>query len=280
MDFWLIKDGEKTGPIPDYEIRSRISMKELDADSRVWHEGLAEWTRLGELERFKNEFQATDQPVVPPDLPREYVERAKAAEEEAKEKPKRYIVRRFWARWTDLSVYSALWWLGMYYAGQDIGAVISNPWLLLPMYVPWFLIEAWMLQKIGTTPGKWLMGLRVVNDDDSLLTLRPAIWRSIRVMITGVGFGWPLLSILCQAMSLFTTRRLGKPIWDFLGKHKVVAKRQNPLKIIAMIVFFAAAVQLQMAVRGPHERDALLKEYPKMEKYFDGSEGWYLPVRK
>ncbi|WP_411827726.1 RDD family protein [Luteolibacter sp. AS25] len=278
MDFWLITNGEKSGPFPDYVVRTRISHGDLDADSRIWYEGLPEWTKIGESEIFKGEFPE-EKGKLPPQLPPEYLKRAEAAKS-SEPKPKKYLVRRFWARWLDLSVYASIWWLGMYVAGQDIGAAIENSWLLLPMYLPWFMYEAWLLHQFGTTPGKWLMSLKVVNEDDGKLSLKAGIWRSIRVMISGIGFGWPLLSVLCQSMSWFTTRRIGKPIWDFLGQHKVVAGPLNPFRVVFLVVGFAAAFQLQMAVRGPHERENILKQHPQMEQYLDKGDGWYFPVRK
>ncbi len=223
-------------------------------------------------------------------LPREYLERAgalrdKKAAETSGEEPtdkggKKYLMRRFWARWMDLTCYCALWWLGMYLVGQDIRAAIENPWLFLIIYLPWFIFEAFLIHKFGTTPGKWLLGIRVVNEDGSSLSLKQGIWRSLRVMVTGVGFGWGLLALFCQLMSWTTTRRIGKPVWDFIGKHRLEVKPVNPLGILVVIGLFIAAMQLQMAVRFPHERERMLKQFPQMEKYLQKESVYQFPVKK
>ncbi|MBC7981196.1 MAG: RDD family protein [Armatimonadetes bacterium] len=277
MEIWLIRNGEKSGPYPDYEIRSRIEHEELESDAKVWHDGLTEWTEIGKLDLFRDEFGKKSEAPQPPPLPKAVVERGASAVVEAK--PKRYLARRFWARWLDLTTYAAVWWLAMYLAGRDIGAAIQNPWMLLPMYLPWFALESWAIHRFGRTFGKWLMGLRVENDDGSMLSLKAAVWRSVRVMVTGIGFGWGLLSLLCQGMSWFTTKRIGKPIWDYLGKHKVTAEPASPFKIGAMVMLFIGAAQLQMAVRGPHEEKIMIEAFPQYKEFFQRGNGWYFPVK-
>ena len=276
MEIWLIVNGTRSGPYPDYEIRSRIEHGEITSDEIVWHEGLPAWTPVGELELFRNsiEQQQLASAAIPPPLPEAYIEASAGA------KPKAHLARRFWARWTDLTVYSGLWWLGMYLGGRDIGSAIGNAWLLLPMFLPWFAVEVWLIHSFGTTPGKWLMGLRVSNEDGSLLTLKEAIWRSLRIMITGIGFGWGLLTILCQTMSWFTTRRLGKPIWDYMGNHKVEADPIKPLRTAALVVVFIGAFQLQAAVRGPHEEKRFVEQFPQFKEILEQNDGWHFPVRK
>ena len=276
MEIWLIINGKRSGPYPDYEIRSRIEHGQMTSEEMVWHEGLPEWTPVGELELFRNSLEQQEQEptVVPPPLPKDYMEATAVA------KPKAHLARRFWARWTDLTLYSAFWWLGMYLGGRDIGSAIGNLWLLISMFLPWFAIEAWLIHRFGTTPGKWLMGLKVSNEDGSPLALKESMWRALRVMITGIGFGWGLLAILCQTMSWFTTRRLGKPIWDYMGNHKVEAEPLNPFRTVALIVVFIGAAQLQMAVRGPHEEKIMVEQFPQYKEFFERSDKWYFPVRK
>ena len=278
MEIWLIKGGKKSGPYHDYEIREKIGHKELDGDEVAWHEGLPSWTKLSKIDIFSQEFEASEDPIQPPQLPKEYLDKINAPGQ-GPEKPKRYLARRFWARWMDLVLYSAVWWLVMYAVGRDIEAAIRNPWLQLSDYVPWFVLEAWLIHRFGSTPGKWLMGLSVRNEDGSILDLKPSIWRSLRVLITGIGFGWGLLMVLCQGMSWFTTKRLGKPIWDHIGGHKIVTVPLKPIKIITLILLFFVAAQLQMAVRGPFEEKIVTDAYPNLKEFFENGNQWYFPVK-
>ncbi|MBG7607938.1 MAG: RDD family protein [Verrucomicrobia bacterium] len=279
MDFWIIRDGEKIGPYPDYEIRSKIQHGDLERDSRVWSEGLEGWTKLDGMDLFREEFEKRDprsepDPApVPPPLPMA----APAPTDTVK--PKAYMMYRFWARWLDLTVYGSLWWLGLYFSGRDIGAVLGSIWMLLPMYIPWFVLESWLLHKYGTTPGKWLMGLRVLNEDGSLLTLPAATKRSLRVLVSGIGFGWNYLALICQLMSWFTTRRIGKPIWDYLGEHKVVAKPIIPLKIAVLVCVFVVSMFLRLAIQGRHIEKIIVENNPEMKQYYEVWHWIYLPDR-
>lgn len=279
MDYWIIREGEKAGPYPDYEIRSKIQHGDLEKDSRVWSVGLNGWTKLEDMESFREEFGKRDpRSETPPPLPEPEEVNAEQASDSAV-KPRSYIARRFWARWLDLTAYGSLWWLAMYFSGRDIGAALNNVWVLLPMYVPWFVLESWLLHKYGTTPGKWLMGLRVRNEDGSLLTLSAAIKRSLRVLVSGIGFGWQFLSAICQLMSWFTTRRIGKPIWDYLGEHKVVAQPVVPAKIAVMVLVFAISLFLRFAVQGRHIEKALVASRPETKEQYESWRWMYFPTR-
>ena len=114
MDIWIIRDGEKTGPIHDFEVRRKIEAGELPATTPAWHEGLAAWKPLGR-----------NRPLHPRVRTRPSTAAA-AAECRSRIKPAAAaaaandlsIVRRFWARWFDLYLFAGFWWLGMWAAGQ------------------------------------------------------------------------------------------------------------------------------------------------------------------
>src|SRR5687768_13886404 len=101
MDIWIIRNGEKYGPIPDYDVRRKIEAGDLTADTPAWHEGLPAWVPIRMIPLFENEFNAPPpvapepvtaaptRPIVPPPIP---------------EKPK--LIRRFWARWLDIFLYA------------------------------------------------------------------------------------------------------------------------------------------------------------------------------
>lgn len=275
MDIWRIVGGKRSGPYPDYEIRGMIEQGGMEADERVWHEGLDEWVRVDQVGIFKEIFEKKAM-VKPPPLPKEPVELGEGA---VLVKTKIHLTRRFFARWMDLFVYGALWWLALYFGGRDLGVASMNPWLMFIMYIPWFVLEAWLIHRFGTTPGKWLMGLSVSNDDGSALSLKESIWRSMRVLVTGIGFGWRWLSPLCQTMSWFTARRIGKPVWDYLGGHKVTATELNPFKLMGLIGGFFAAMMLQFAILGPYMEKVVVEQHPGMAKDYELWHKFYLPKR-
>ena len=266
MDIWIILDGEKAGPIHDFEIRRKIETRELPATTPAWHEGLDAWKPLIEIDLFTREFEIAVIPPpadkLPPPLPK-----------------KTAYIRRFWARWFDLYLYTGLWWFAMWAAGQDIKAALLNPWLMFFHCVPWFALEALLIHKFRTTPGKWLLGLQVVNNDSSQLDLAASIRRSLRVMFSGVGFGWGLLAVFCQALSLFTAKRLGTPLWDLRGGHQVVINSLCPVRIVVLICLFVGALQLQMIVVSPYLFEMAGKSFPSIKEQYEKNPPWHLPER-
>jgi uncharacterized RDD family membrane protein YckC len=287
MDVWIIRDGEKCGPFHDFEIRRKISDEELPPTTPAWHEGLDAWKPLVEIELFRREFERLPQADEPRFEPPDARRAPGAPESDPTDAPptppplpvKPHYLRRFWARWFDLSLYSGVWWLAMWAAGQNIEAALRNPWVMFFQYVPWFVLEALLLQHHATTPGKWLLGLRVVNLDATRLDLAAATRRSMRVLFTGIGFGWGLLAIFCQAMSYFVAKRLGSPLWDHSGGHRVEAAPVPPLRVATFAMLFFGAIHLQLIVISPYLLEEAGKTFPAIKKAYEENPPWHLPER-
>jgi len=279
MDIWIIQNGEKSGPIHDFEVRKKIEAGELSADTPAWHEGLNAWRPLGEIDLFAREF----------DLPGHHPEDFQSSfEDDTEPEPdappplpgETHMIRRFWARWFDLYLFAGFWWLGMWAAGRDIGETLNNPWIILFQYIPWFVLETILLHRLGSTPGKWLLGIRVFNDDGSLLNLKQATLRSSRVLFLGIGFGWGILALICQIMAYFTTRKLGRPLWDHSGGHRLETTPLNPLRIVAYVIGLFAALQLQMIVVAPYVMENMKKTFPAFGEHFEKNPPWHLPQKR
>lgn len=262
MDFWLIRNGEKTGPLPDYEIRSKIEAGELGPDDPAWSEGMPNWVPLKTIALFSEVFERPSEdldvefptPSSPPPLP---------------EKPAVY--RRFWARWFDLIAYGALWWLGMWSSGNDLKALMVSQWLLVLHLVPWFLIESMLIHHFGTTPGKALMNLSVVNIDGSRLTYGQSLRRSFQVMVVGIGFGIGLISPLFQILSWFTVRKIGTTLWDRSGGHQVKAGPISVWKVSVLVIGLFIALQIEGSVLAPVFVEILGKDYPWLKEAYEKS---------
>ena len=281
MDIWIIRNGEKNGPIHDYEARRRIQAGELPRDTPAWHEGLDGWRPLCEMAIFKDDFDWVqlgdldggsslddeDEALLaagaaPPPLPTAPV-----------------LGRRFWARWLDIHVYIAVWWLGMWSSGRNVEAVFGNLWIMAGQLVPWFIAESILIHHFGTTPGKWLLGLRVVNVNGTPLSLSAATLRSFRILVGGIGFGWSLLAVFCQTLSYFTAKRLGSALWDHAGGHRVEARPLVVWRLIAAACIFFAALQLQMAVIAPYVFKNAAETFPFLKEELEKNPPWHLPPR-
>ncbi len=279
MHIWLIKNGEKHGPHPDFHIRQGIENGQYDADTPAWHEGLSEWTTLGEMALFKSalgtpapeESRRADEPdetnqteiPTPPPAPTENL----------------HLARRFWARWLDLQLYIAAWWLFLYFTNRDVGAIFANPWMLLVQLLPWLPIEAMLIHHHGTTPGKWLLGIRVRNDDGSPLSGRQSIVRTLRVLVAGIGLNWGVISPLCQAVSFWLARRLGRSLWDHMGGHRVEFTPIRGTRYLAVIGIIYLSFQLQFAVLAPYVIPIYQEQFPTLREHFEKNPPRHLPPR-
>ena len=259
MDFWLIRNGEKSGPLPDYEIRSKIESGELGPDDPAWSEGMPGWMPLKSIALFSEFF----------DRPIEAVETPPPGEAPPPLPDPPAVYRRFWARWFDLFVYGALWWLAMWSSGNDLKALLVSPWLLVLHLVPWFLMETMMIHHFGATPGKALLGLSVVNLDGSRLSYGQSLRRAFRVMFAGIGFGLTLISPICQLMSWFTVRRIGCTLWDRAGGHRVKVMPLSGVKVSALVLGLFVALQVEGSVLAPVVLEMMAKDYPELKAFYD-----------
>jgi len=280
MEIWIVQNGEKVGPIHDYEVRRKIEAGELTRDIPAWHEGLDAWRPLGEIALFKDEFDWVHLGDLDATPTPEEEELAMPGVARPPLSPSGQMLgRRFWARWLDIHVYIALWWLCMWASGRNIESVLGNIWIMVVQLVPWFIVESILIHRFGATPGKWLLGMRVANIDGTPLNLAAATLRSFRVLVGGIGFGWSLLALFCQALSFFTARRLGNPLWDQAGGHRVQAKPLVAWRIITVICIFFAALQLQMAVIAPYVLKSAAETFPFLKEELEKNPPWHLPPR-
>lgn len=103
--------------------------------------------------------------------------------------------RRFFARGIDLSLYGLIWlMLALWGFRLNPDAQIGWVWSVLCSYVAWaldFVFEPLLLHFWGATPGKWVFGLSVRDEDGHKLSVRTAFARTWGVFCTGMGWGAP-----------------------------------------------------------------------------------------
>ena len=282
MDIWIIRNGEKVGPIHDYEARRRIQAGELAHETPAWHEGLDTWRPLCEMAIFKDDcnwVQLGDLDSGPTHEEEEAALLAAAGSSPPPLPTPPVLGRRFWARWLDIHVYIAVWWLCMWISGRNIDAAFGNLWIMAGQLVPWFIAESILIHNYATTPGKWLLGLRVVNTNGSRLSLSAATVRSFRILVGGIGFGWALLAVFCQALSYFTAKRLGNALWDHAAGHRVESQPLAAWRIVTAVCIFFAALQLQMAVISPYVFKNAAEAFPFLKEELEKNPPWHLPPR-
>lgn len=105
-------------------------------------------------------------------------------------------VRRYIARSFDLLLCLLPWYLVLQAAGVDPKARLTSIWLSILGMVTMLVLEPLLLHLFGTTPGKWLMGLRVTDENGQRLPLAAAWRRTWRALWYGYGCFIPVYSIV------------------------------------------------------------------------------------
>lgn len=103
---------------------------------------------------------------------------------------------------------------------------VENPIIAnVVLYLIWLPAETLLLSLFGTTPAKWLFGIRIEHPGGNLLSLAEALNRSFLVFVQGVGFGILFVALFTQ---LFAYRRLtktGTTLWDTSTNAVVLHKK-------------------------------------------------------
>lgn len=279
MNIWIIVNGEKQGPFADFEIRKKIQKSEVGPDTAAWHDGMAKWTPLVEISLFEREFGREEEE--PKACKSSVFDRIPAKQEKPvnTESALRnsFWMRRFWARWLDMHVLSGIVWLVLYFTNVDVGAAFRNPWLLLIIYLPWVPVESYLLARFQATPGKWLLGLRVVNADGTSMDSRRSMRRALRVYFLGVGMGWGIVSLICQSLAFFFVRANGRALWDLEGNTVVESKPWKWQRLPLFIIAYILAVQMQWIVVAPYWMEDVTKRYPKWSEWIKNTPPQHLP---
>jgi uncharacterized RDD family membrane protein YckC len=136
---------------------------------------------------------------------------------------------RFLARSIDGIVFASM--LGY------IGAfrLFQHPAAGWPVYIfagtlLWAFVEANLLSSIGTTPGKWLLGIRVITCQGSRPALLGAFKRSIGVWWYGLGAGFVPVMPVIMAVNCARLMKHRPMRWDRTGRFFVIFDPRGYLK--------------------------------------------------
>lgn len=120
---------------------------------------------------------------------------------------------RFFARCIDYALYLSFFYLVVYAMGIEFELLLMPGSYLV--WLPCAIIEGFYLSRLGTTPGKALMGIRlsVFGDVERIGVLRGTI-RALLVFILGCGMMFFPLAVTMGILTLWVLRRRGITSWD------------------------------------------------------------------
>ena len=241
MEFWIIENGEKRGPFPDYTLREMIRDEKVTASTKVWHEGAEGWSEAREIGILRREFEKAEENsepklITPPPMPQRV--------------DWGIMWRRLGARWLDVSLSMLLFVSVARVAGISLkvesGDEISG-WVIIIQFVPALIFEGILTHLFAKTPGKWLMGLSVETREGGRLALGASVMRSMRVWVLGLGMAIGPLMLIGHLLALWMVRKNGAPLWDLMTGYRVKGGGISPLRIV---LFFVALMLVWASIVG------------------------------
>lgn len=118
----------------------------------------------------------------------------------------------------------------------------------------WAFVEANLLSSIGTTPGKWLLGIRVINQQGNMPILLEAFKRSIGVWWYGLGAGCVALMPVTMAVNCVRLMRNRSTPWDRKGFFVVVPSPCGYLKISSALAIVVLGCLLLIHLWGVQQQ--------------------------
>jgi len=193
--------------------------------------------------------------------------------------PVRCPWRRFFARSLDLALigFISLSFMALVFrinVGQIPGIL---DWIL--GLVEWGIliaVEGFLLSRFGTTPGKWVMGIRVEHADGRLLTFQESVGRAWQVFGRGSGYTIPFYDLYRNWKSYKAVTEGDGPEWD---EDVLLVVRDyawwRPVVCAGILVAgFALGVNAALVPSMPKHRgpeltvDQFVENYNQLVKYY------------
>lgn len=127
--------------------------------------------------------------------------------------------RRFFARYIDFYIYvaiiSCLSLIFMTFLEFiKMPESQSNLLLIIFIIISYILIEPFFIALLGTTPGKWILGITVLDKNGHKLSISDAMRRTGLVWMKGLAFGLPIISLITMKKAYDSLMIQGQTSWD------------------------------------------------------------------
>ncbi|HEX5776211.1 MAG TPA: RDD family protein [Caulobacteraceae bacterium] len=122
-----------------------------------------------------------------------------------------------------------------------VGGLVVNFGLIIAGHM---LYDLACTRMYGRTPGKWLMGLRIVSNESGKPTLKAAAIRTFLVWTVGLGLAIPFVTLVAGIFGLVSLERNGVTFWDRKAGLKIEKRPVGPLRWGAALLIWAASMIL------------------------------------
>jgi hypothetical protein len=223
---WYLRTAEREiGPLSEEALRAIAATGQIGTDALVCRSGTAEWTtaEAAGLMLFAPEG-APFQPSVSEAVKQPVESLARQSNDNPDPQTVATPWRRFWARLLDLLLGGAL--IGLTVGALRPSLIAEHAVLLNLLTIPGaLLIDSLVYTAFGTTPGKAVAGIRVVDDrSGQRLTFRVYFKRNFEVYIFGLGLGVPIISLITLIVSYGRIAHGELSTWDLSAESRVIAR--------------------------------------------------------
>lgn len=272
-EWYLVIGRQRVGPVTEADLAARLGSGEINGQTLIWTEGQDGWlplaTRLpglapapppagpGAPQPDTAAPPATARAPAPAPVAWTEAPKAPAGVDWTDTQPHPW--RRYFARQMD-SLF-----LGIF-AGMVVFMIVGAIWpevaqraltglegplgqflLGTGMQLAMMPISAVFVGLTGSTPGKWLFGVKVVGEDGRPIGVTRALAREFGVFVVGFGLGLPLISLvaLLTAHGRLQSRKI--TIWDERGHFVVVHRdraQQTRFTVIGGVILAGAVLAL------------------------------------
>jgi uncharacterized RDD family membrane protein YckC len=266
-------DGTPRGPYEREAVTRLCADGTFDTDALVWSEGMPGWVSLTEagLAPVLSPPEPLP-PLLPPPLPPSLPARVPARSAfdwplpgdilaDPRDRPPSVSVdddgwqsldplpwSRYFGRTIDtLLIGLALWAIigiliesidpPLFHRLDAVGGLFHNKLvtsiLTFSLVIP---LQALLIGLTGSTPGKWVFGVRITRRDGRPIGIVKALRRELDVFARGLGLGVPLVGFITQIASYKTLVRERESAWD-AGRPWVVTYRSQGSMQITLFAF-------------------------------------------
>lgn len=259
---WYARCGEcEIGPLGEEAVRALVGTGRITADTPLWHEGLSAWTAAGALPGVLGPRAAA--PLAPglraAAPPASFRSAASASRDGSTPRELAPPWRRYWARSLDLlvgfgvaSLLLGATWPGLF---TRLNALTGQKWVVLLVLLPFALaVEALVYWALGSTPGKAIAGIKVLDEGGRRPLGLPAyVGRTCGVYVFGLGLGVPLVSLGTLIYSYRLAAAAKPAAWERLSGSRVhVLADAGPRTGITAGVYLLAV--MTFVALGRHEK--------------------------
>lgn len=186
--------------------------------------------------------------------------------------------RRFFARMLDEAVYATLWYCFLLIVFQINTTNEGGGWTLLEMVMTLLLtivLEPLQLSLFGTTLGKWILGLRVLDNYDGKLSFSYAFDRTKDVICYGMGFHIPVYYLFRMWKSYVKCTDGEELEWE--NGSRIILKDEKKYRAVVYVVVQALLIGIMVLAnvlvlipvhQGKLTVSEFCENYRRLEKYY------------